>query len=144
MRTHLERAVQLATEQGKPAGLCEALALLAIEAARLGRETSDDELLDVGQDAAERVLALADSLPGHPPWRAKANAAMTHVRRARPDRGDPLETAFAALGHLQSSEQEELFLDIWLACLPPILASGNEEAIAGLTRSALLRARRGR
>jgi hypothetical protein len=59
--------------------------LLAIESARLGRETGDTELLDLGQQAAERVIALAGSLPGHPPWRVKANAALTHVRRARPD-----------------------------------------------------------
>jgi DNA-binding CsgD family transcriptional regulator len=133
MRTQLERAVELATEQGRPAGLCEALALLAIETARLGHETDDDELLRVGQDAAERILAMADSLPGHPPWRAKAYAALTHVRRARPDRGDPVETAFAAMGELRTNEQEELFLDIWLACLPPVLASGNEEMTTALT-----------
>ncbi len=37
MREHLERAVQLATEQGRPAARCEALARLALEAAALGR-----------------------------------------------------------------------------------------------------------
>jgi DNA-binding CsgD family transcriptional regulator/tetratricopeptide (TPR) repeat protein len=133
MRAHLERAVELATEQGKPAGICEAQSLLALEAARLGRATSDGELLDVAQDAADRAIALAASLPGHPPWRAKANAALTHVRRAPPERGDPLETALAAMGELQASEQEELFLDIWQACLPPILASGPDEMKVALT-----------
>src|SRR5207302_9812162 len=41
MRTHLERAVKLATEQGLSAARCEALAMLALEAARFGGGAHD-------------------------------------------------------------------------------------------------------
>jgi DNA-binding CsgD family transcriptional regulator/tetratricopeptide (TPR) repeat protein len=133
MRAHLERAVELATEQGKTAGICESLALLSIEAARLGREASDTELLDLAESAASRTIGMSASLPGHPPWRARANAALTHVRQALPQRGDPLETARAAIDEIVASEQEELFLDIWSACLPPIIGSGDAETVAALT-----------
>jgi DNA-binding CsgD family transcriptional regulator len=133
MRAHLERAVDLATEQGKAAAICECLALLAIEAARLGREASDTGLLELAESAASRAIGMSDSLPGHPPWRARANAALTYVRRALPERGDPLETARAALEEVVASEQEELFLDIWSACLPPIIDAGDAETVAALT-----------
>jgi DNA-binding CsgD family transcriptional regulator len=119
--------------QGKAAGICESLALLSIEAARLGRDASDAELLDLAEQAASRTIGLSASLPGHPPWRARANAALTHVRLALPDHGDPLETARAAIDEIVASEQEELFLDIWSACLPPIVASGDAETVAALT-----------
>ncbi len=49
MREHLERAVRLATEQGRPAARCEALARLALEAALLGADRSDEELLVAGR-----------------------------------------------------------------------------------------------
>ena len=133
MRAHLERAIELASEQGKPAAVCEALALLALEAGRLGHETSDAELLDLAEEAASRTIAMSTSLPGHPPWRAEGNAALTHVRRALPERGDALETARAAMEEIVASEQDELFLDIWHACLPPIIASGDAETVAALT-----------
>jgi DNA-binding CsgD family transcriptional regulator len=37
------------------------------------------------------------------------------------------------MADLQASEQEELFLDIWQACLPPIVGSGPAEMSAALT-----------
>ncbi|CAN5616324.1 hypothetical protein BH23CHL8_BH23CHL8_13930 [soil metagenome] len=138
MRVHLSGAVDLATEQGRPAALCEALSLLAIQAAGMGVSTADRDLLGVAQDAAEKVLALSSSLPGHPPWRARAHAALAHVRTALPEHGDALEHARAAIGDLQLSEQEELFLDIWLPCAPLILRLGEADEVAG-TRARLER-----
>ena len=41
-----------------------------------------------------------------------------------------METARAALDEIIASEQEQLFLEIWSACLPPILASGDTETVA--------------
>src|SRR6185503_14606286 len=49
MRRHLEQAVSLATQQGRPAARCEALARLGLEAARLGARSGDDELLDLSE-----------------------------------------------------------------------------------------------
>jgi DNA-binding CsgD family transcriptional regulator len=130
MLAHLSRAVDLATEQGRPAANCEALALLALRAARLGAATAAGELLDVAEDAAARAIAMSASLSGHPPWRAQANAALTHVRIARSDRGDALETARAALGDIELSEQDALFLDIWQPCAQAILRSGEVDEVA--------------
>jgi len=96
----------------------------------MGADRSDDDLLDLAEDAARRTIALSESLPGHPPWRARANAALTYIRSARPDRGDALETARAALQDLEVSEQSELFLDIRLPCARAVLRSGDEVEVA--------------
>ncbi|MDP8962158.1 MAG: AAA family ATPase, partial [Actinomycetota bacterium] len=52
LRQHLERAVRLATDQGRPAARCEALARLALEACRLGAERGDEELLSLAERSA--------------------------------------------------------------------------------------------
>jgi DNA-binding CsgD family transcriptional regulator len=75
---------------------------------------------------------LIDALPGHPPWRARALAALTHVRLARPERGDALHSARAALEELQATELEELFLDIWRPCAQAILDGGSEAEAASV------------
>jgi DNA-binding CsgD family transcriptional regulator len=132
LRTQLTRAIELAAEQGRPAARCEALVLFAIEAASLGRERSDAELLGLAEEAVELALPLIDALPGHPPWRARALAALTHVRLARPERGDALESARAALAELQATELEELFLNIWQPCAQAILEAGSEAEAAAV------------
>ncbi len=97
---HLERAVELAADQGRPAARCEALALLAIEAARLGAERSDQALLDVAERAASEAAALAPNLPGIRPggprptrrslrsrWPAATGTARSSRRGRRCDAG---------------------------------------------------------
>jgi tetratricopeptide (TPR) repeat protein len=71
MREHLERAVELATQQGRSAARCEASSWLAVEAARLGSQSADEELLQLAERAASQVKEMAASLPGHPPWSAR-------------------------------------------------------------------------
>jgi DNA-binding CsgD family transcriptional regulator len=132
MRSQLGRAVALAEEQGRPAAACEALALLALEMASLGVETSDRALLEAAEEAAERAIALQSTLPGHPPWRARALAALTHVRTALPERGDALASAREALEDLRAGESQELFLDIWLPCGRAILRSGSDVEVAAV------------
>jgi DNA-binding CsgD family transcriptional regulator len=129
-REHLLRAVELAAETGRPAAHCQALAILSIEAGRLGSERQDDALLDLAEDAATRTLAMAVTLPGHAPWRARALAALTHVRSVRPDRGDAAESAREALADIGQSEQLELFLDIRLACARAIMSAGDPTEVA--------------
>ena len=101
--THLERAVQLATESGLPAARCEALARLALEASRLGAEAEDAELLDAAEQAAIEAAELAATMPGHPPWGAEASASLARIalargRTGRGRRPRPLRARGAAAG----------------------------------------------
>ena len=89
---------RMATEQGRPAARCEALAMLALEAARLGAES-------VGRGAARRwpgrprteAKELVAVLPGHPPWGAEADAALARwPSRAASARGRRGRTAALA------------------------------------------------
>jgi DNA-binding CsgD family transcriptional regulator len=131
MRKHLARAVELAVEQGMPAARCEAMARLAIETARLGSNEGDNELLAVAEGAAHQAIEQAASLPGHPPWRAQANAALTYVRMARDEPDAALQSARSAVADFLESEQAEMFLEIWLPCARAILQLGTEdEALA--------------
>lgn len=132
MRKHLARAVELAVEQGLPAARCEAMARLAIEAARLGSKEVDDELLAVAEGAAQQAIELAASLPGHPPWRAQANAALAYVRMARNEPEAALQSARSAVADFFESEQAEMFLEIWLPCARVILQLGAEDEAAAI------------
>ncbi|MGH2408030.1 MAG: ATP-binding protein, partial [Candidatus Limnocylindrales bacterium] len=88
MRAHLQQAIDIATEEGRAAGRCEALARLAVEAAglaarRVGEVTAgavdggpDPELAALVERCAAQVKALLPLLPGHPPWGAQADAAL--------------------------------------------------------------------
>jgi len=125
MRAHLERAVQLATEQGLPAARVEALSLLGLKAAWLGAESGDDQLLEVAEAAANEAKALAEVLPGHPPWRAQAEAALARVLLARGDPAEAARAAMSALSHLQSALQEDLHLEILLPVAEVVMAAGS-------------------
>ena len=112
MLRHLERAVELAVEQGHPAARCEALAQLAITAARMGAERDDRALLDVAERSGLEAAALAPDLPGHPPWGAKADAALAQVALARGDADGALEHARSSMAALQAALHEDLYLDV--------------------------------
>jgi DNA-binding NarL/FixJ family response regulator len=132
VHTHLSRAAQLAAELGKPAAQCETQAQLALEAARLGAERNDGELLEIAETAAREALALAPLLTGHAPWAAQAQAAIAKVLLAR---GLPDEAAMAgkeALSALDSTLREDLNLRILLPAADAILAGGNEEDSAAV------------
>ena len=102
MREHLERAIRTATEQGVPAARCELLARLALEAARLGAERGDEDLLEVGARAAREAKEICPGLPGHPPWGSQADAALAEVAMARGDVEGALASARAAVADLQA------------------------------------------
>ena len=127
MRQHLERAVQLATEQGRPAARCQALARLAIEAARLGAERTDDELLSLAERSANDARALMDLLPGHPPWGAQADAAIAQVALARGAPQEALEAARSASAAIVSAMHEDLYLDVMLPVARVYEVAGTEE-----------------
>jgi DNA-binding CsgD family transcriptional regulator/tetratricopeptide (TPR) repeat protein len=146
MRAHLERAVQLATEQGRPAARCESLATLASEAARLGAERADEELLALAEKSAKEAKELVGVLPGHPPWGAGADAALAQVALARGDHVAAAAAARSAFAALHAAHLEDLFLRIVLPAAGVLLVAGTEEeqeAIQGqLTMFAALIAQR--
>ena len=93
MREHLEKAVTMATESGRASARCEALARLALEASRLvtPASASDSPLVELVERSAAGVKELLPLLPGHAPWGAQADAALSAVALARgdlPDGGD--------------------------------------------------------
>jgi DNA-binding NarL/FixJ family response regulator len=132
MLTHLERAVQMATDQRRPAARCEALATLALEAARAGEGASDRALLDLAERSALDAKELVAALPGHPPWGARADVALALVALARgtSDRGGAEATS--ALRALQDALHEDMNLDILVPAARVFEAVGMDEAHMGL------------
>jgi DNA-binding NarL/FixJ family response regulator len=128
MRTHLERAVRLATEQGRPAARCEALATLALAAARLSEEQrGDEELLALAERSARDVKELMGVLPGHPPWGAQADAALAQVATARGDREAAAAAGRASFAALHEAHVEDIFLSIRLPAACAVLEGGSDE-----------------
>jgi DNA-binding NarL/FixJ family response regulator len=127
MRHHLERAVQLAAEQGRPAARCEALALLALESARLGAEQHDEGLLAVAENAAAQAKGLAELLSGHPPWGAQADAALARVAGARGADDEAVTSARSAYQALESPQQEDIHPEILAPVAEAIMAGGTDE-----------------
>ena len=132
MREHLERAVRLATEHGRPAARCEALATLALEAALLGTETKDDELLVLAERSAKGAKELVTVLPGHPPWGAEADSALAQVALARGAQEEAADAARSALDTLRSAHFEDLFLRIVIPAARVLLAAGTEDERAAV------------
>jgi DNA-binding CsgD family transcriptional regulator/tetratricopeptide (TPR) repeat protein len=126
-RTHLDRAVQLATESGLLAARCEALARLALETSRLGAEAADDDLLDAAERAANEAGALAATMPGHPPWGAEAEASLARIALARGDTDVAADHARAALTALQDARHEDVHLEVALPVAEALVASRAAE-----------------
>jgi DNA-binding CsgD family transcriptional regulator len=130
MSEHLSRAVQLAADQGRPAVQCEALALLAGESARLGRQLEDEDLLTQAERCARDAIALVQFLPGHPTWGAKAYAALARVELARSNLPKAAEAGRQAIAALDAAMKEDPFLDIFLPAAEAILRAGSSEEAA--------------
>ena len=127
MCRHLERAARLATEQGRPAARCEALATLASAAALLGAERGDEELLALAERSANDAKELMRVLPGHPPWGAEADSALAQVALARGAEEEAAQAARSALEALQSARFEDLSLHIVVPAAGVLIATGTEE-----------------
>jgi DNA-binding NarL/FixJ family response regulator/tetratricopeptide (TPR) repeat protein len=141
MRTHLERAVALATESGRASGRCEALARQAIEAARLVWASAQDgdadpELIELVDRSAAQVKELLPLLPGHAPWGAQVDAAIASVALRRGDVEAAVTAGGAAFQALQAGLHEDTSLEIVLPAARAILAGGPPE-IQGFVRSHL-------
>jgi DNA-binding NarL/FixJ family response regulator len=127
MREHLERAVTMATDEGRPAARCEALARLALEAARLGAARGDEELLRRAEGAAFEAKDVIGVLPGHPPWGAQADGAMARVALARGDVERAALAGGSGLRELEEALHEDMNLDVLLPAARAILAGGDEQ-----------------
>jgi ATP/maltotriose-dependent transcriptional regulator MalT len=146
MRTHLERAVALATSQGRAPARCEALARLALEAARLGVATGQAELLELAERSALAVKEIAAVLPGHPLWAAQADAALADVALVRGDVPAAVAAAGSALQAFEQAANEDANLDIALPVARAMFAGGPPEVqdfVKGYLRVTLSRVAQG-
>jgi tetratricopeptide (TPR) repeat protein/DNA-binding CsgD family transcriptional regulator len=134
MRKHLEQAVALATSQGLASARCEALARLAIEAARLGAATGDTELLELAERSANDAKELVAGLPGHPTWGPQADAALATIALSRGDVPAAVAAAAAAIQALQASFHEDGSLEIVIPVAKAIFAGGPPETQAFVTK----------
>lgn len=126
MRAHLERAVEQATNAGMAPARAEALARLALEAARLGAERDDEELLDLAQRSTTEVKELVPVLPGKPPWGAQADAALARVSLARGDAEGAMAAARSAIGWVMSAHRDDWFPEILTPVGQAVMAGGTE------------------
>jgi DNA-binding NarL/FixJ family response regulator len=127
MRSHLERAVELATDQGRPAPRCEALARLALDASCLGSRAGDEGLLALAERSAGEAKALGPILPGRPPWTAQADAALARVHLARGAPSEAVAAARSALAELRGAMHEDLQLDALLPAADAVIQGGEEQ-----------------
>ena len=128
MRTHLERAVKMATDQGKPAARCEALARLALESAKLGAATGDEDLMHLGERSAFEAKDLMPILPGHPHWGAQADAAISIVSLAQGDGERAAQAGTEAMQAMVEGNTEDANLEIALPIGRAIFAAGTDPA----------------
>src|SRR6185503_8693545 len=118
------------TAQGKPSARCEALTRLAVEAARLGAASGDEELLRLAQRSAEEAKSIVALLPGHPQWGPECDAALATVLLHRGETEAAVATAFAAVQELANTQHEDVYPDVVLPAGEIILAAGPPEARA--------------
>jgi len=126
MREHFDRALQAATEQGRPAGRCEILARLALEAARLGAERGDEELLQLAERSAAQAKELVPLFVAHQPWGVQADAALAEVALARADLPAAAQAGQRVAGALQEAMREDVYPEILLPTARAVLAAGEE------------------
>jgi DNA-binding NarL/FixJ family response regulator len=126
MRGHFDRALTRATEQGRPAGRCEILARLAVEAARLGAEREDEELLDLAERSAAQAKELVPMFVTHQPWGVQADAALAEVALARGDLPAAAEAGRRVAGALTEAMREDVYPEILLPTARAVLAAGEE------------------
>ncbi|HJR18131.1 MAG TPA: AAA family ATPase [Actinomycetota bacterium] len=128
---HLERALKLATERGSPGGRAEVLSILAVEAARLGADAKDEELLARAQSWAEETLTMSKALPASDaPFAASAHAALAQIAHARGDRDAAYENAIEAAAEFKGIRQIFAFLYVEPRFLVARALVGFEDPVA--------------
>ncbi len=132
MARHMDRALDMAAREGRPAARCEILATRALLAARIGAERKDAGLLDLAEQSAAEVGRLSTNLPGHSPWEAQAHAALATVAMARGDVPTALDAAHAALAKRDGAQRSDPHFEILLPAARVILAVGEPAEQEGL------------
>jgi DNA-binding NarL/FixJ family response regulator len=125
---HLEQAVSIATESGRASARCEALARLALDAARFATGDPSDPIAAIVERSAARVKELLPLLPGHATWGAQADAALATVALARGDEMAAAASGGAAFEALQAALHEDASLDIVIPAGRAVLAGGPPDA----------------
>jgi len=158
MRRHLEGAVAMATESGRASARCEALARLAIEAARsvaggtsdgsaaTEGGTPDPALIELVERSAAQVKELLPLLPGHAPWGAQADAALATVALVRGDIPGAAVAGGAAVQALQAGLHEDANLEIVIPAARALFAGAPpevQEFVRGFLQSTLSRIAQG-
>ncbi len=151
MRSHLESAVAMATEAGQASARCEALARLALEAARLVAHDAptrgvDLELVALVERSAAQVKDALPLLPGHAPWGAQADTALATIALARGDTEAAAVLGGAALQALDAAHHEDTSLEILIPAARALLAgdpSGFQDFIRSYLRTTLARIAKG-
>jgi len=126
MRAHFERALQTATAQGRASARCELLARFALEAARLGSQRKDEELLELAERTAHEAKELASLFRGHQPWGAQADAAMAEIALARDDTSGVEAAGREAYRAMQAAMREDIYPELLLSTARAVLAAGDE------------------
>jgi DNA-binding NarL/FixJ family response regulator len=108
------------------------LALLALNAAWIGSERKDDELLTVAERSATEAKRLIAILPGHATWAAQADAALARVALTRDMLPEAAGFGKAALAGLDNTKTEDPSLEIVLPAADAILKAGSEEDVAAV------------
>jgi DNA-binding CsgD family transcriptional regulator len=128
---HFERAIDLAVENRSVAGRCEGLALLAMEAAKLGEATGNAELLDRAERAAIETRKVASGLgevAGELAWEAHAWAASALVASTKGDDAAATECAKSALVALSPRLMRAFHLDVYRIAGRILIGGGAPEA----------------
>jgi DNA-binding NarL/FixJ family response regulator len=126
MREHFDRALEIATAQGRATARCELLARLALEAARLGQEGKDPELLELAERSANEAKELAQLFNAHQPWAAQADAALAQVALARGDMQGVAAAGRSAVGAIREAMREDIYPELMLPAARAVLAAGEE------------------
>jgi predicted ATPase len=127
MRSNLERALEIATTQGRSSARCEVLTRLAVESARLGRAAGDLELLELAERSANEAKGLVGMLSGHSQWGPECDAALACVARARGDMQAAVALAGAAVQALAATDHEDVYPDVLLPAGEILLEAGPPE-----------------
>ena len=128
MRSGLSEAARTAASQRRPAAQCEAIALLALQTAHAGAQTSDEQMLSTAESAADEARRLCADLAGHPLWAAQADAAAAEVALARGNTELAVELGRNAIALYSAAASEDPHLEILLPAGRAILAAGTDEA----------------
>lgn len=124
---HLEAAATSSIERGSPAGRCEALALVALEAAKMAAAGGPEWLLERAGAAAVQAREAARTLPGRLAWEAQAWAATALVAHVEKDKEKAADATRASLGVLEPRFKRELYLDVlWIAAKTLIVEQAPE------------------